>query len=403
MRPEIFDAYERRFAAARAEKELLRPWVEADRETIREQTKRMLRWDEALIPEVSEMEVISQTDCGSCSVLEYRYQTWVHCYGAATLYLPVTDGPHPLVFVCCGHGKRGRQSEHYAAMGKRLSQLGMAALVMDNLGQGDRNLYPDFKNRGHWQAVAPFACGLSLQGLIVMETVAMIRHMRKDSRFDPARFAACGNSGGGTLTMFLAALAPELSVLASSGYPSEMQYVFAKEKVHCACNLLPGALHGPDMWQIYSLFAPKPLLLSGGELDHLFAPETVKRNGRKVKDVYEKLSALESVRVEQTASGHSWKVEDINLISAFLSEQLLGITPEAIAQFPEQCTTSVPMPQDAVDAEVLAQQLTGISVPGDILLHTVYPPVFEGNVIDTTLFDPDTVRIWAQYECVLHK
>ena len=62
--------------------------------------------------------------------------------------------------------------------------------------------------------------------MIVMETVAIIRHMQKDPRFDPARLGACGNSGGGTLTLFLAAMAArELSVIASSGYPSEINYV----------------------------------------------------------------------------------------------------------------------------------------------------------------------------------
>ena len=73
----------------------------------------------------------------------------------------------------------------------RLAALGMAALVMDNIGQGDRNPEPE-KGNGpdHWFAVAPFQCGLTLQGMIVMETVAMIRHMQQDSRFDPARFGA---------------------------------------------------------------------------------------------------------------------------------------------------------------------------------------------------------------------
>ena len=391
---EAFEAYEQRFAEAKLQKMRFAPWKEADREKILAGVKEMLCWDEKYLPEISHMEVISETDGGTCKILEYRYNTWPHVYGAATLYLPKTQGPHPLVFVCCGHGDRGRQTATYAAMGRTLAETGMAALVMDNLGQGDRNLLPDFKNRGHWQAVAPFYCGLTLQGLIVMETVAMIRHMKKDSRFDPDRFAACGNSGGGTLTMFLAALAPELSVLASSGYPSELEYVLTKEKVHCSCNLLLGGLLGPDMWEIYSLFAPKPLFLSSGKLDGLFSPESVRRCYRKVKHTYTQLGAEDAFFTKRTASGHSWKVEDTNVIRAFLAKQLLGIEVQDREAWPEQQTTSVPMPSDAIDAEQLAQNLTGITMPEGAKLQDVFPPAV--SVEDETI-----MRIFAQYECAL--
>lgn len=391
---ELFEAYERRFAEARMQKPFLRPWEEKDKATVLDGVKKMLRWDETYMPEILGMEIISETDVGACRILEYRYRTWPHVYGAATLYLPKTEGKHPLVFVCCGHGEHGRRTGSYAAMGRSLAELGMAALVMDNLGQGDRNLLPEFKNRGHWQAVAPFYCGLTLQGLIVMETVAMIRHMKNDSRFDPSRFAACGNSGGGTLTMFLAALAPELSVLASTGYPSELAYVLTKEKVHCSCNLLVGGLLGPEMWEIYSLFAPKPLLLSGGKRDSLFAPEAVNRCFRKVKNTYTELGAEDVFFSKRTNTAHSWELEDTNLISGFLAKHLLGMEVEDREAWPEQQTTSVPMRSDVIDVEQLAQDLTGIKMPEGTKLQDVFPPAAQVQ-------DEDMMRVFAQYECAL--
>ena len=271
---DLFDEYERRFAAARAEKKLTRPWEPADRERIIAGTKQMLGWKDELVPRIHGMEEISRQEYTSYSAIQYRFCSWDRCYPSATLYLPHTQDPQeklPLVFVCCGHGERGRLTGSYMAMGHRLAQLGMAALVLDNIGQGDRNCHEPsaFKNPDHWWSVAPFYCGLTLQGMIVMETVAMIRFMAQDPRFDPARLGACGNSGGGTLTLFLAALAPELSAIASSGYPSEISYVMGKERPHCACNLLLGSSFGPEMWEIYSTFAPRPMLLEGGEDDNL--------------------------------------------------------------------------------------------------------------------------------------
>ncbi|MBQ7567119.1 MAG: acetylxylan esterase [Oscillospiraceae bacterium] len=401
---EAFDAYERRFAEARAARPLTKPWLAEDRAEILAGVKRMLRFDEALVPQISQPETVCETDCGGFTVTEYRYCTWEHVCGAATLYLPHGGEPKPLVFVCCGHGAQGRQTPTYAAMGRRLAELGMAAIVIDNLGQGDRNPYPEFKNRGHWLAVAPFACGLTLQGLIVAETLALIRHMKNDPRFDPDRFAACGNSGGGTLTMFLAALAPELSVLASSGYPSELSYVLQKEKAHCACNLLCGAAHGPEMWEIYSLFAPKPLLLSAGKSDKLFAPESVLRCGRKVRTCYAMAGAEDSFEFKRTDTGHSWEAEDVSVISDFLSRRLLGKEAAPIDAFPSQCTQSVPMPSDAIDAETLAQRLTGVHVPEGTALEDVFPPMLAGKPLTAAQLEGEkTMRIFAQYEFTLQE
>ena len=98
-----------------------------------------------------------------------------------------------------------------------------------------------------------------------------------------------------TLSVFLAALAPELSVIASSGYPSEVAYLLQKERRHCACNLLIGQAQKAEMWEIYSLFAPKPMLLSGGVLDNLIPVDIFLRNGRKVRNTYVQMRKEENL------------------------------------------------------------------------------------------------------------
>lgn len=407
---EIFDSYERRFAAARAGKPLTHPWEEADRATILNGLKSMLSYREGLIPDIHDMEAVSHKNYGTYDTIAYRYRTWPHFYGAATLFMPHTDKKVPLVFICCGHGKQGRLTESYMAMGHRLASLGIAALSIDNIGQGDRNPNPE-TDRGpdHWFGLSPFYAGLTLQGLIVMEAVAMIRHMVNDPRFDPLRFGACGNSGGGTLTMCLAALAPELSVLASSGYPSEIPYILAKERRHCACNLLPGCAHGPEMWEIYSLFAPKPLLLEGGMSDILIPMDLAHRNARKVRNTYEQFDAGDQFEFSLTKTGHSWEVADLNRISQFLSERLLGITPEDATNWfvdEELESQHVPMPEDMLTTDALVQALTGITMPEGTQLSDIFPPVTNGRPIDPNAIQldvgrGDVMRVFAQLECAL--
>ena len=277
---------------------------------------------------------------------------------------------------------------------------------MDNIGQGDRAKDPTvFKTADHWFSLAPFYCGLTLQGMIVMETVALIRKMAKDQRF--SKLAACGNSGGGTLTMFLAALAPELEVLSSSGYPSEINYVLTKERRHCACNLLEGTAFGPEMWEIYSLFAPKPLLLEGGKHDNLIPLDLAHRNARKVKNTYIQLGSDE-FHFQLTDTRHSWDLQDLNLISGFLSQKLLGITPEELDKMPQIPGISVTMPSTMLSTNALAEKITGKTMPADTKLCDIYVPQFEGKPVDPEQIQldvgrGDVMRVFAQMECSLKK
>jgi dienelactone hydrolase len=116
--------------------------------------------------------------------------------------------------------------------------------MSDNLGQGSR------KEFGHLDAISPLVGGITLQGMIVRETNAWIEWLAEQPFIDSSRIGACGNSGGGTLTLFLTATNKRLSAVASCGYPSEFSYVHAKEKKHCACNLLRGSAHLADMPEI---------------------------------------------------------------------------------------------------------------------------------------------------------
>lgn len=398
----IFDEYERRFAAARAQKRLS---VFPDhREQVLAGVKNMLRWQDALVPEVGDLQVQSSRSYVNYTVSECIYPTWENFWGSATLFMPETQEKVPLVFVCCGHGEDGRRTGSYQAMGHRLAELGMAALVMDNIGQGDRAKDPtQFKTEDHWLSIAPFYCGLTLQGMIVMETVGLIRKMAKDDRF--SKLAACGNSGGGTLTMFLAALAPELEVLSSSGYPSEVNYVLTKERRHCSCNLLEGTAFGPEMWEIYSLFAPKPLLLEGGKHDNLIPLDLAHRNARKVKNTYMQYGC-DNLKFQLTNTRHSWELEDLNLISGFLCENLLGVTPVNSDVMSTEPGVSVQMPAQMLSTDALAQRLTGKQMPSGTKLWDIYVPQFDGKPVDPAQIQldvgrGDVMQVFAQMECAL--
>ena len=105
---EIFDNYEKRFAKARADKVLSHPWYPEEKKKIIESAKRMLGFDERLIPVIHNMEELGSTDFENYCAIQLRYESWDKMYGSSTLFLPESTEKLPLVFLCCGHGKLGR-------------------------------------------------------------------------------------------------------------------------------------------------------------------------------------------------------------------------------------------------------------------------------------------------------
>ena len=401
----VYDEYEKRFAKARIKKEFYIPTSREDKTKIISDVKRMLSYDDGLVPQIQNVEEIRRDRIDGCDIIQLRYTTWNNFYSAATLFMPIGEEKVPLSFVFCGHGKYGRLTTSYVSMAMRLAKCGMAVMLPDNIGQGDRT------PQGHWDVVAPFACGLTLQGMILMESVALIRHMLKHPRIDSTRVGACGNSGGGTLCLFLAALAPELTVLNASGYPSDFSYILSKERTHCACNLLPGCARGPEMWEILSCFAPKPLLIEQGTNDHLIPYDHFMRTARKAEHIYYQMGSKNNFKYNTTASTHPWVNSDRQLISEFLAKNMgLPTPPKYDDEDSEFLKLSeewhVPIPEDSLDTDSLAQKLTGKKVASGITLDEIFKPrqgrkVLSKNDIIPDIGRGDVMRILAQMECAL--
>jgi dienelactone hydrolase len=367
----LLDELGRRMHHAVSQTPDYKPWIPEDRETIVAAVKECLGIREQWIPGLS-IEATGQVDYGTIAVRLLAGESWPGAACTAHLYLPDSQEPLPLVMIACGHGRGGKQSPGYSRMAWQLAHQGFAVLIMDNIGQGER------EPMGHRAPVAPFRCGTSVQGLIVMETMGWLRWAQEQKEFDRNRIAAIGNSGGGTLSLFFGALcADELAALSSSGYPSTFDFIAAKEKNHCHCNILPGIVGRLHMWQIYGVFAPKPLYLFQGRSDHLFPEDLFFHVWRKVNTVYRQFDAESNFRARSfPEEGHSWTDERRDSLTVFLSESL-GLDPELKAvEYPEDmpgnCLES--WPANALTTDALAAQLTGVPARENEDLASIYLP-----------------------------
>lgn len=166
------------------------------------------------------------------------------------------------------------------------------------------------------------------------------------------------------------------------------------------------------MWEMYSLFAPKPLLLSNGVFDNLIPLDLSHRNGRKVRNTYVQLGKEENFLHKLTNTKHPWDVEDVNLVSEFLSKHLLGVTPEEkiteIFAVEALEPLRVTIPEGSLSTAQLAEKISGKTAEEGKELADVFPPKFRGTVVDPDELQldvgrGDVMRVLAQFECTLYK
>ncbi|MBL8209738.1 MAG: acetylxylan esterase [Bryobacterales bacterium] len=225
----------------------------------------------------------------------------------ANLYIPKTGKPpYPGVLFQLGHSLQGKAAAPYQKCCQGLVQSGFVVLSFDPMGQGERIYYPksgdvtqtrlssaDDEHTVPGQQL--LLVGSTSTLMQTVDAMASLDVLASHPLVDPTRLASTGNSGGGTITMFLAAVDDRLACAAPSCPNSEN---FACEDFNPpgstddAEQNFPGA--GPlgfDRWDTLYPLAPKPLLvlISAKDFFGTYSPSYVK-NGRleyaKLAQVY---------------------------------------------------------------------------------------------------------------------
>ena len=335
--------------------------------------KNCLGFDDILVPEMS-YDKVGVSDYDDFAVEHLIFCSWANVAGAANLYLPKSrkkEEPCPWVLLCCGHGCGCKLNPVYQAMAQHLARNGIAVLVPDNIGQGERIAM------GHRNEPAPFVARLSFQTLILYEDCAHIKAALKDSRFDHGKLGAIGNSGGGLTTCFLSILADDLSVIVSSGYPSTFEFIARKEKEHCCCNILPGVVGRLEMYQIYGCFTPKPLFLFQGNEDHYFPQDLFRSTARRVAAAYR--DAPGNLITKVVPGGHSWDEHRIKISAEFLCRRLNLPPPASDVRMKDNLVEKRNIDQwldSYLNTKELVRLLTGIDCDlGSI--YDIYPEARE--------------------------
>jgi len=130
---------------------------------------------------------------------------------------------------------------------------------------------------------------------------------RGDVRTD--RIGVMGNSGGGAVTTYAAAMLPRIALAMPScsfcTYSGSIMSIF-----HCICNYIPGIYKYAEMQDVLGLFAPKPVVVVTGAKDHIFPLESVKEAFNALKRIYAAAGAEDRCHLVIGSEGHRFYADD---------------------------------------------------------------------------------------------
>lgn len=161
----------------------------------------------------------------------------------------------------------------------------------------------------HDAAMQALMLGRTLVGERVFDVDRGIDYLASRGDVDMSRIGIMGNSGGGTATLFSAALLPRIAFAMPSCY-----FCTFRDSVmsiyHCADNYFPGLYKYAEMADVMGLFAPKPLVIVAGIQDDIFPIEGTREAFESLQRIYAACGAEDRCHLVEGAGGHRFYADD---------------------------------------------------------------------------------------------
>ncbi len=186
---------------------------------------------------------------------------------------------------------RGYQKDFALELVKR----GLLVIVPEQSGFGERRTKEDIA-KGNEQSSCKMLSlwalmmGTTTIGRRVWDAMRVVDYLFTRDDVDHSRIGMMGISGGGTTTLFTAALDDRVRVVVISGYINTFRSsILAMD--HCIDNYVPGILKYGEMYDVAALIAPRPLLIESGSKDPIFPIEAAKYAYERIRRAYALLKA----------------------------------------------------------------------------------------------------------------
>lgn len=235
----------------------------------------------------------------------------------------------PLVLAAHGHGKYGKETyagisfsdedKKHMEEGERDIALqavkkGYVAIAPDQRAFGEtrftRDIDEDKNNSCRTMQMHALLFGRTLIGERVFDISRLIDFANTQDYINTDRIVLTGNSGGGTTTLFAAAIDRRISIAIPGSYFCTFENSIGSIN-HCECNYIPGIMNLGEMHDVAGLIAPRPFLAVHGTKDTIFPIEATRRAFEELRVIYEAFGARDKAVLYEGRGGHRYYKERV--------------------------------------------------------------------------------------------
>jgi dienelactone hydrolase len=221
-------------------------------------------------------------------------------------------------------GERTDKAGYQHDFAIQAAEAGLAAVAIEPMAFGCRRDPINARQGLSRKACDPAAGGALLVGQTmigwrVWDIMRTLDYIATRSELDSSRVGCMGISGGGTATLFSAALEPRIRAAFVSGYLNTFRDSIGSLS-HCIDNYVPGILNWAEMHDVAGLIAPRPLFVESGEKDNIFPIRASIESFNKVREVYGVFGAADRIEQEVFPGEHSfWGKRGIPFLARHLN------------------------------------------------------------------------------------
>ena len=253
----------------------------------------------------------------------------------ANCYVPDSEGPHPGILFLCGHVDAPKADWYNQQACIELALNGFVVLIIDPLGQGERNQYHDLAVSGtmvsggggtfpHCYAGQKcFYAGANLARYMINDARSGLDYIYQRANVDESRIGVTGSSGGGIQAIYLSFLDDRVDAVAPCCAVSDNRdWIQTGKRTHAEQAITGSIAHGIQRADLIGGMAPRPVCIGAATSDEYFPIEGLYEAVEHVEDVYGLYGAREQVTLVVRDTAHCSVYEFRDGVFEWLCQQL---------------------------------------------------------------------------------
>ena len=255
----------------------------------------------------------------------------------ANLYLPdmaSSSQKVPGIAVSSGHSRTAKTADYNQRFGAMFASHGMAALVFDPIGQGERSqilktdgsvAFSGTTTEHMLIGVGSTLIGKNTATYRIWDGMRAIDYLVSRPEIDSTKIGYTGCSGGGTLTSYVMALDPRVYCAAPACYLTTFRRLIETIGPQDAeQNIYAQLADGLDQPDYVFMHAPRPTLISSTTQD-FFDIHGSWDNFRQSKKIFGRLGYPERVDLVEIEGSHGVQPEGLATITHWMKRWLCGV------------------------------------------------------------------------------